>query len=248
FLPSFLNSPGMGAMMIGVLILMLLLIGPQEGVPRHSKVRLQIIFLLVTAYAGFVLLSLFLLTSIPLDGRLLSPAYALTIVFVAGSAIIFRMSKTRHAVRLRTDKKIKIVLSICLMLFFFFFCRRGIDYVTSVTGGQGFASAEWRNSPTIAAVGAGDFPGPLYTNAPALISLYTRRTTKGIPIPYTSNQRVNVHWLAEAQSLGSELRRHHGTLVMLDNIPLLEPESELELLRLASLKLVRKLPDGRIYR
>ncbi|HJZ13120.1 MAG TPA: hypothetical protein VJ521_13270, partial [Acidobacteriota bacterium] len=93
-----------------------------------------------------------------------------------------------------------------------------------------------------------DFPGPLYTNAPALISLYTRRTTKGIPIPYTSNQRVNVHWLAEAQSLGSELRRHHGTLVMLDNIPLLEPESELELLRLASLKLVRKLPDGRIYR
>jgi hypothetical protein len=225
FLPGILNRPVAGGLILTTLFLLGLVLPRLDRIPKATRIQLQCIFLLFATYVIFLILAFSFDPAVVLDGRMLSPAYILTILLIAGAARAWNFSR-----------QFRMPVAILLVLFLFFFCRRGIDYVTSVTGGQGFAASRWRNSETIATVGKMAFPGPIYTNAPGLISVYTQKPTKTLPEKETIDKFADV------------IKQRNGTLVVMDSIDPLDPMQESEIELTASLKLIHRLSDGRIYR
>jgi hypothetical protein len=230
FVPSRWNGPWQG------LLVLVGLLGPgswisrSQRITREARFQLKLVILVMVLFIIFLVVSVSLFdVAIPFDGRILAPAYLLALIALSHILNQF-FTPRRHFLR--------VVFLIFVIMFAFFFARRGISHAVDIRGGQGYVSESWQNSPTIRRLRQIDPQIPIYSNGYDVIYLYTRKPTKWLPEP--SENDSELHRLENAVRGGSSL---FVFLDQLDRPSLLENQ----IVRRIPMRQIADLPDGRIY-
>ncbi|WEX75266.1 glycosyltransferase family 39 protein [Sinorhizobium numidicum] len=197
-------------------------------------------------YMGFMVLATSIEANLSLNGRYAFPAYVMTVIAITITLAEFRDSGGL----LKTAHHGLVVLAVVVL------CSHTVRTVVrsadAYRSGIGYASLEWTNSPTMAAVN--DLPANalIYSNGPDAIAYVLRRPARYIPEHFklrTGNEDPSNPF---EKQIGDLLRASTGQpayLVMFDRITWrFYRASEAELKQLLSLATVATAPDGRVYR
>jgi len=115
--------------------------------------------------------------------------------------------------------------------------------------GQGYASSNWRNSETIAAVKSTTPSVPIYSNGYDAIYYLTGRRALLIPEKIVHGTgRTNTNYSIEVEQMKNDMSRHNGVLVYFNTLPERSYlPSEDELRRQLPVD-IHKLSDGSVFR
>jgi Dolichyl-phosphate-mannose-protein mannosyltransferase len=212
---------------------------------RNALAMLTSVALLyATCFVALIVFSIsFVDFHTPADTRILSPVYIAWVIVLAcaATAAAQAMPPARQRVIVAACAFLAVV---CIMPSIELLKRRFRD-------GEGFAHREWRTSPTIAAVRQLPPDTKIFTNAPGVIYLLTRRQEILIvPSAINASSRLpNPEYAGLMARIRDDLRARRGVLVYLKNYgkrrAFYPSEQELRR-RLALLPRVR-LSDGAIY-
>ena len=246
FLPKLQYLEWKGVAVLAVLAGAVVLVFRKELEDQGLKGLLKISSLYAGAYVIFLLISIsFAAFGIPLDWRILSPAYALLLLFViAAIPVISKSYITNRWKKLSSSRLLKTASLMLLIGYLAFFARRGIIY-SSLRPAQGYASTAWRNSPVLLAVRQINPQVPIFTNGFDVIYFYTGRLSKSLPArPAPANP---AQWEQEIHHFVSLASKKGAIVIFFDNIPRDFLLSEKELIRTSGFELVRSFPDGKMY-
>ena len=175
FLPGSLVDkipPWIQFVMVAAMSVSLVMVAFRLRAPWRLFVRVLIVF--SVAYSLFLLLAISVADiSIMLDQRMLAPLAAtlIALVVLSFAGILDRLGRVG---------RVLVILGITLWLSLY-----GLRAVSMVKRGYeqgwGFASVEWKKSPTMDAVRRMDPRVKIYSNAPDVIFLLTGKETPGLP-------------------------------------------------------------------
>jgi hypothetical protein len=171
----------------------------------------QICVLFIGGYAAFVFASRSLLdAAIPLDTRMLAPAYFAAMIIVA-SAVWVRRPLTSMSLLGRVTIYVVFMLSALQAIPAMAWLK------VSYTSGVGLAAKGWKDSESMQFVGRLDAGIPVYTNAPDLIYMFLDRRTYMIPRKLDPYSRVpNRQYEIEVAEMKRNLRDGNGFVVYFD--------------------------------
>jgi hypothetical protein len=215
-----------------------------EADSQTSAALPQILAIFIVCYVALMVFSLsFFDASIVFDSRHLVPVHVATLIL----ALCLGWNLY---VPLRDSRPARLLLIIPVVALAVCHGVRGAQWFERVRhDGQGYASREWRESPTIARVKALPEDATIYSNGFDAIYYLTGRRARSIPektgyLTGESNSKYDV----ELKQMRNEMLSHRGELVYFETLPertSLPPEGELRTkLFLIS---IAKLSDGSIY-
>ncbi len=185
----------------------------------------------------------------PLDDRLLLPLFVLGMI---GLACLIGDARGRIFTQVKPSLWVIVVVPITVA-FVILYGTVGLGTVVSGgVGGQNFADAIWRNSPTLAYL---ESLGPhvwVITNQPEITYLYTQQPTSHLPLHFDPSSLLpNTNYLVEINALRTQMAAKSASQVAVivywrvPNMPFYPSEAEL---RALSLDLLFQSEDGAIYR
>ena len=171
----------------------------------------QICVLFLFAYAAFVLASRSLLdAAIPLDTRMLAPAYFAAMIIVASAVWVGRPLTSMSLLG-------RVTIYVVFMLSALQAIPAMAWLKVSYTSGVGLAAKGWKDSESMQLVGRLDARIPVYTNAPDLIYMFLDRRTYMIPRKLDPYSRVpNRQYEIEVAEMKRNLRDGNGVVVYFD--------------------------------
>ena len=199
--------------------------------PRRGAVPTQEMILLLSswAYLGLLAVSLYWIDgTTPLNSRILMPLY-LNILLLAGIGMALLWQRSTLFPRL-------IAVGLLLWLSYFTLTRLNGTIQDLTRDGQGYASLQWKNSPTLQFVRQQD-PLLVYTNDVTALYFLTGKDSVGIPNSISEE--------AEFQAMRQNLRSSGGLLVLLGNLTG-EFASQEQLTQ--GMTQIGKFEDGSIYK
>jgi hypothetical protein len=159
-----------------------------QVLPKPGKAPLQEFTLLITAwlYVGLLFTSLFILDATTrLENRILLPLYVLILLLITiGLAVLWQQKS--FSLRLS-------VMLICLWFAYFSFTRVDGAIIDLRSGGQGYASLSWQNSPTAAFIHQQD-TSLIFTNDVTAIYFLAGKDSVGIPNASASQADLAQLW------------------------------------------------------
>jgi hypothetical protein len=189
----------------------------------------------VIVYPLFLIVSIsFFDDQIPLDARILSPLFALVVIGV----VVGVKSYLRPALQY-------VVAPVGIALLGLYICSCTVEARKLRADSSGYASAQWRHSPTIAAI-ANIPPGVLiYSNGWDAIYLFTHRHAVLLPpAPQGYQGASSVGYAAMIQSLAEELKARRAVIVYFKHSRRTLDETELR--ALISVRPIGRYEDGEI--
>jgi hypothetical protein len=198
--------------------------------PRRGAAPTQEMVLLLSswAYLGLLAVSLYWIdATTPLNNRILMPLY-LNILLLTGIGMALLWQRSTALSRL-------IAVGMLLWSSYFTLTRLNGTIQDLTRDGQGYASLQWKNSPTMQFVRQQD-PPLVYTNDVTALYFQAGKDSDGIP---NSNSDE-----AEFQALRQNLRSSGGLLVLLGNLTG-EFASQEELTQ--GMTRIGKFEDGAVY-
>jgi len=216
---------------------------------RRSQTGLAMLSSVAVLYAAcFVALIIFSISFVdfhtPADSRILSPVYFAWVIVLAcvGTAIAQAMPLQRG----RT-----VVVVACLFAIYLCAFPSMKLIARRFRHGEGFTHETWRNSPTIAAIRELPSDQKIFTNAPGVIYLLTRRQSiVTVPSEINASTRLpNPEYAGLMGRITDDLRGGRGVLVYLRNYGKRRAfyPTEEELRRRLALHPRLLLSDGGIY-
>jgi hypothetical protein len=173
----------------------------------------QICVLFIVGYGAFIFVSRSLLdAAIPLDTRMLAPAYFAAMIIVVSAVWVGR---TRALTNMSPLGRVSIYVVFTLSPLQVIPAMAWIK--VSYTSGVGLAAKGWKDSESMQFVGRLDATTPVYTNAPDLIYLFLNRLTYMIPRkldPYT--RLPNDQYESKVAEMKKTLREKNGVVVYFD--------------------------------
>ena len=169
----------------------------------------QICVVSIVGYAAFIFASRCLLdAAIPLDTRMLSPAYFAAMIIVVSAVWVGR---TRALTNMSPLGRFSIYLVFMLSTLQAIPAMAWLKI--SYTTGIGLAAKGWKDSESMRFIGRLDATIPIYTNAPDLIFMFLNRRTYMLPRkldPYSRLQ--NGEYGIEVAEMTRNLRDQNGVV------------------------------------
>ena len=168
----------------------------------------------ILSYVSLILASLtFLDAQIPLNDRILSPAYIGGLILA--SCLWGRLAGSGRIGR--TGRGAGMVLWAVL---FVLHSHNAVSWFGRLyDGGLGYSSIAWRDSGLVRYVNASDDRTPIFTNAPDAIYALMGRPAYMIPRKMDpSTKTLNGRYLQELERMGRRLKEERGRLVYFDQV------------------------------
>jgi hypothetical protein len=179
----------------------------------------------------------------PLDPRLLSPVYVLSLIFFV--SVSWNISRLKKNPRLWWG-----ILAISLVLIFI---KSGHTMASAIhlrQEGRGYTNRVWRKSETIAYVKSLPGKAVIYSNGPDAIRFLTGKESTYIPRKVSASTLLsNVDFESQIRAMQNDLTRNDAIIVYFDNISArwyLPSKKELE--NLYRIPVLLRLQDGTVYR
>jgi 4-amino-4-deoxy-L-arabinose transferase-like glycosyltransferase len=169
----------------------------------------QICVLFIVGYAAFIFVSRSLLdAAIPLDTRMLAPAYFAAMIIVV-SAVWVGRTKALPTMSPLGRFSIYVVFTLSALQAIPAMAWIKISY----TSGVGLAAKGWKYSESMRFVGRLDATTPVYTNAPDLIYMFLDRLTYMLPRKLDPYSRIqNGQYEIEVEEMKKNLREKNGVI------------------------------------
>ena len=169
----------------------------------------QICALFVVDYSAFVLASRSVLdAAIPLDTRILSPAYFSAMIIVVSAVWVGRTTSLTNMSRLA-----RVAIYVVFMLSALQAIPAMAWLKVSYTSGVGLAAKGWKGSQSMEFVSRLDTTTPVYTNAPDLIYMFLNRLTYMVPRKVDPYSRLpNGRYELEVAEMKRNLREKNGVV------------------------------------
>lgn len=179
---------------------------------RRPAVLITAIF--VAVYVPFLLVSISLVDAhTPLDHRLLAPVFlALVIACWTAGERLCSLARSR-APRAYHLAGVGLVILGTLLAGSF-----SLRYSHIRATGEGVGFARWRHTAIISAVRRLPAGVPIYSNGQDIIYALTGRPAVTVPYKLNPNTQLTIDPTRSIATLADRLRRHHGLLVMLDEV------------------------------
>jgi hypothetical protein len=214
---------------------------------KNQTVKIPIFILIISSfifiYPTFLLISISIFdANTPLDDRILSPLFV--------SLIIVILYLINNLYDLHRENKIVInVLIITSIVVFIFNFYNGISWLIHTNGnGLGFSSKDWHDSELISQIQGLPPDSVLYSNAPHAVYILTGKSVRALPNErFDTTQNVNQNYLIEMKDVLTQIQNHSSFVIYFSVIG---RDSELEednIIKLLSLNLQTKYPEGSIY-
>jgi hypothetical protein len=176
----------------------------------NSRVH-QICALFIGGYAAFVFASRSLIdAAIPLDTRMLAPAYFAAMIIVASAVWVGRPLTSMSLLG-------RVTIYVVFMLSALQAIPAMAWLKVSYNSGIGLAAKGWKDSESLRFVGRLDTTTPVYTNAPDLIYMFLDRRTYMLPRKLDPYSRLpNGHYEIEVAEMKRTLRDKNGVVAYFD--------------------------------
>ncbi|WP_205480305.1 ArnT family glycosyltransferase [Sphingomonas arenae] len=221
-------------------------LGDADGLQRSGWAALPIVFgLFALFYALFLVASVLIQASLPLNGRILLPLYvALVLVAVMAASALSRAGVLpRH---LRTG-----LLILGAIILVSHAVRTAATTREAFQSGVGYADIAWSRSPVLREVERLPTDARLYSNAPDVISFRLNRPAEYLPRKVnhlTLKEDPRNPFSAQMRRLRDDLESGRAYVVVIDRVDwrfYIVPEAEL--LRDVPLQRIANVSDGRVY-
>jgi len=212
-----------------------------------ARETMRLITLIAVGYTVFLFVALALAdANIRLHQRIIFPVWVTLMIGLVcmGSHVWSRFHPISKPI-------VRILLQTVLIFFSTWWVARGFHWTMRVyCTGLGFASAAWRNSPTLMALRDEQKKTPmLYSNGSDVIFSLTGHWAAGLPIKYNPvTTETNLHYEEDLRMLRDDMIRHSARLVWLNRVdwrsylPTLE-----DLTQALDLQVERAFADGAFY-
>lgn len=206
-----------------------------------------VLALLVVFYLAFVWLSTALEANLGLSGRYAFPAYVMLVLLLATQAGGLDRSRV-------LDRRALLALGALAAVVLASHAVRSASRTAEVyRDGFGYHSRAWRESPTVAAVGALPRGAVIYSNAPEVPALLVDR--RALATPHERELRTNLPEPGNSLAHQFETIRRQAAagpapvyVVFFDKLDWrFYLASEEQVVRGLNLRPVQRLPDGRVY-
>ncbi|MGE0461435.1 MAG: ArnT family glycosyltransferase [Vicinamibacterales bacterium] len=207
---------------------------------RRAPALATLLLLFIFGYMGFLAVSISLFdANTPLDDRILLPVLAAGIV-VALTAIDLAWP----LLRARPSAMYGVVT--LLAAFAAGHVIRGSTVIArGHADGLGFSSVEWQTSTTLARVRALPDEITVYSNAPEIVYLHTRRSARSLPRRrFLMTQLPNDQYAAELAAVGQDIAGSCAVVVYLRSLTQRSMPSEQDLRQDLPLKVLSEDTDG----
>jgi hypothetical protein len=227
-------------LLLGAVVWQVRILRRFDGERAHRPTDSDLLLLMgLGCYAAFLLTSVLFVDQLtPLDNRILSPFYLLSMLLVV--AAIARGLRSRTAL----FRAVSLTLGILLLCFNVY---RGQGLVRGLArNGQGFASRAWQESETIEFIR--ELPDiPLYSNEIQAIYFLSGRIASFIPVPQepsTGGERAD--YIDRLDRMRQRVHAEGAILVLFGgNPPRVDPDTLRDLT--SGLTLLRVFEDGVVY-
>lgn len=172
----------------------------------------QICALFLLAYAAFVLASRSLLdAAIPLDTRMLAPAYFAAMIMVVSAVGVWGKRTVPMTLLRRIFIYVIVFISVLQAIPAMAWLK------VSYTSGVGLAAKGWKDSASLQFVSRLNATIPVYTNAPDLIYMFLNRLTYMLPRKLDAYTRLpNDQYESKVAEMKKTLREKNGVVVYFD--------------------------------
>ena len=201
--------------------------------------------LFILTYAGFIILTVYIQASLPLNGRILLPFYVATVI--VATVVVARQSIVTLPPAMRVG-----AVALVILVLLSHGARTTVATTRAFADGIGYADRAWSISPVLRAVDSLPEQALIFSNAPDVISFRLGRDAEYLP------RRVNHLTLvedpdnpfrAQMDALRESMEQGKGYVVFLDRVGWrFYLASEQQLVSELSLVKVADAEDGRIYR
>lgn len=200
---------------------------------------------LLVGYSAFVWLSMMIEANLTLDGRYVVPAYIALVLLVT-------IQVARLDAWVPAERTQRMALSLLALAMLVSHAGRTVIHTEQAFAqGEGFHSREWRASPTLEAVRGLPADAAIYANGPDVTTLLTGRRASTTPELYdyrSGHPEPGNELPVQIARIRDGAQRMPTYVVILDRLDwrfyLLDEAALVEAL---SLRLSRRLADGRIY-
>jgi len=208
---------------------------PNSSLPKLPGVLL----VFIATYAAFLAVSISLFdANTPLDDRILLP------VLVTG-VIVLLAACDRAWPYIDSRRLVPATLAL-FALFVAGHLWRSAELVTrGHAAGLGFTSVSWQTSPTWSDVRALPAGTALYSNAPEIVYLHTRRYPRALPRQrFLMTQQPNAQFPAELAAVGRDLQEQCGVIVFLRFLTQRSMASEQDIRQALSPRVIQDRAEG----
>lgn len=215
-----LRAIGFLAEVIAIIVLTVYLLWQRRraGISEKAGASARLPYILtlfIVCYLALMIFSLsFVDASIVFDSRHLVPVHVavVVLVFCLGWRLYVPLKHLRSA---------RLLIIVPALVLAVFHGVRGVRWFESTRhDGQGYASREWRESPTIALVEGLPPGGPIYSNGFDAIYYLTGRRALSIPekTVYLTGE-ANPKYDVEIERIRNDLQIHKGAFVYFETLP-----------------------------
>ena len=185
-----------------------------------------------------------------LDGYMtLSRRYLLPVYVFA--MILFPAWLLRRTICCQASGSLRVFLGKVLLVYWVFFnCSVSVTWLWQQhSRGSGYASRNWRQSPTMQELCRLSREHVIFTNLKAAAVIHSGARIFEIPwLSDPMNSRMNAHYQQELEQMVRQIKAGNGLLVYFDQAPSDLPiESAQVLTERLSLRMVAKFADGAVY-
>lgn len=220
-------------------------VSPQSGADTGADLAALLAFFIV-GYLAFMVLATSVEANLALNGRYAFPAYVAAVMLTSIVAARIDIGSRRPAAVLVGLLAVAAAVLPSHML------RTAMRSADAYRSGVGYASVNWRQSPTVAAVAALPPNAQLFTNGQDAVAYLIGRPSQLIPNHFelrTGLPDPERPWDLQIDELRAALQQPDSYVVFFDQIDWRFYQArEDELVAALPLTLVSEQEDGRIYR